>query len=180
MNIEYTIEQVTASDTERLAVITGMCMMTVLETIPEFGGDENVARQSLPNFTFQQLQEMLERSAASQAHRILAAVTADGRVVGYSIVSLKVDDAGLPYGYLFSRGVRHEHRRQGIASRLLEVAEEWFAGNGVDYLRAETHTGNVALRSLLEQHGFAVTATEAGAWPYHVLQKSLSRAADHV
>lgn len=165
------IERVDASDDELLAVVTRMCMETVLETIPEFLGQEAIARRHLPNFEFDAMRAMIAESAARPEHRILVA-TSDGVVVGYSIVSVKRNEAGELYGYLFSRGVAGSYRRQGIATMLLRAAEAWFLEHGIVYAQAETHLTNVPLQTLLMNHGFAVVEQGAGAWPSLVLRKS--------
>lgn len=165
------IERVDASEEDRLAVVTRMCMETVLETIPEFLGQEAIARHHLSNFEFDAMRAMITASAALPEHRILVAIS-DDVVVGYSIVSVKRNEAGELYGYLFSRGVARPYRRQGIATMLLKAAETWFLQRGIVYAQAETHRENVPLQTLLLNHRFAVVEQGVGAWPYLVLRKS--------
>lgn len=171
--VEARIQRLRAADARLLDEVTRMCMATVLETIPEFGGEARRAREALPNFTFEQMRAMLEKGSADEAQRILAAVDEQGRACGYSAFLLKRDEKGTRYGYLFSRGVEPGRRRQGIATRLLMEAEAWFRAEGASYVRAETHVGNSALRTLLQKHGFRAEGPFEGAWPYYVLRKEL-------
>lgn len=168
------IDIVDDADVTCLALVTRMCMETVLETIPEFYGKEEVARQHLPNFEFGEMYSMMCRSASHPEHRILVATSGDV-IVGYSIVSLKSNADGTRFGYLFSRGVAEPYRRRGIATRLLLAAEEWFRRNGAAYAQAETHESNAPLRELLTRNGFAVVEHGVGSWPFVVLRKSLDR-----
>jgi len=168
----YTIRTLQPGDTIELDAVTRMCMETVLETIPEFGGSAAAALAQLPNFTFEQMRAMLATSAANEDHRILAVI--DGStVVGYSIFSVKIDEQGVRYGYLFSRGVAVSHRRRGIAARLLEDAHSWFRSRRAQYSRAETHVSNAAALSLFRSHGYRAQGPFKAAWEYYVLEKSL-------
>ncbi|MBC7932839.1 MAG: GNAT family N-acetyltransferase [Rubrivivax sp.] len=153
--------------------VTRMCMATVLETIPEFEGDARRVFEVLPNFTFEQMRAMLEGDCRNDLHRIMAAVDEEGHVRGYSAYSLKRDSEEKLYGYLFSRGIDPKYRRQGIAARLLEGEEAWFRSEGAEYIQAETHVTNVALRTLLEKHGFSLSGPVKGHWPYYILRKEL-------
>jgi ribosomal protein S18 acetylase RimI-like enzyme len=146
-------------------------MATVLETIPEFEADTGKAFEVLPNFTFEQMRAMLERDCLSDKHRIMAALDEENHVRGYSAYSLKQDSAGKLYGYLFSRGVDVKYRRRAIATRLLDEAETWFRDEGAEYVQAETHVTNVALRTLLVKHGFTLSGPFEGHWPYYILRK---------
>jgi ribosomal protein S18 acetylase RimI-like enzyme len=167
----YTIRHLGPGDALELAAVTRMCMETVLETIPEFGGSEATARAHLPNFSFDEMRAMLTTGAASENQRILAVVADGGEVVGYSLFSVKTDDRGVTYGYLFSRRVAPPHRRRGIATRLLGEAHAWFRSRGARYARAETHASNRALQSLLGRHGYLAHGPYEAAWPYVVLEK---------
>ncbi len=148
-------------------------MATVLETIPEFEGDARRAQEALPNFTFEQMRAMLEGDCRNDAYRIMAAVNEAERVCGYSAYSLKRNPDGKLYGYLFSRGIDPRYRRRGIATRLFEEAELWFRDEGAEYIQAETHITNVALRTLLEKHGFSLSGPFKGLWSYYILRKEL-------
>ena len=161
------------SDSQLLDEVTRLCMSTVLETIPEFGGDVGRAHAILTNFTVEQMRTMLENASRNDAHRIMAAIDESGHACGYSIYSLRHDPDGKLYGYLFSRGIVPEWRRRGIATQLLAIAEEWFGHEHAEYIQAETHVTNVALRTLLERQGFTASGPFEGNWPYYILHKEL-------
>jgi ribosomal protein S18 acetylase RimI-like enzyme len=169
----YTIRSIRLGEAPELDAVTRMCVVTVLETIPEFGGSATMALAHLPNFTFDKMRAMLATSAVSDEHRILAVMDDGGAVVGYSIFSVKTDDLGVTYGYLFSRGVAASHRRRGIVTRLLDEAHSWFRSRGARYARAETHVSNTALQSLLGKHGYVSDGPFEAAWPYLVLERAL-------
>ncbi len=65
------------------------------------------------------------------------------QLVGMAEVYVKVDAAeptkpSRKYGYLQSLMVRSDQRRQGIATRLVEQAEQWAREQGVHEMRLET------------------------------------------
>lgn len=161
----YRIRDLDPASEGELAVVTRMCMATVLDTIPEFERDEARARSVLPNFTFDRMRDMIRADLFKPTHRFLVAVDADGRIVGHSMISRKVTPEGRPYGSFFSRFVDPGHRRRGIATRLMEEAMVWFGGFDWDHLLAHTHASNEPLRRLFERHGFRVTERHEKPWP---------------
>ena len=59
------------------------------------------------------------------------------------------------------------HRRRGVASALLRVAEDWTRARGLPGLMLETQNNNVAACRLYERHGFVLRGVDA--WLYRGL-----------
>ena len=161
----YCVRDLDQTSESELDLVTRMCIATVLDTIPEFRGDEARAREILPNFGHDRMREMIRADFAKPTHRFLVAVDPAGRVVGHSMISRKVTPEGRRYGYFFSRYVEPAHRRRGIASALMAVAMDWFRGYDWEFLLAHTHAGNHPLRALFERHGFRVVERREEPWP---------------
>jgi len=80
----------------------------------------------------------------------------DGRTLGYAIVgSASTMLTPVPFGFVYDLWVSPEARRQGIARRLLEKAEDWCREQGYKKLKLEVAATNGAARALYEADGFA-------------------------
>lgn len=168
------ILQLQRTDTAQLQAVTKMCMQTVLETIPEFGGDTTKAQVVLPNFTFEQMFAMIQADCDKPSHRICVGLDDNQNIQSYMLLSLRHNPQGQRYGYIFSMGVVAEIRRSGSGTQLLYAAEQWFRAEECIYIQAETHVTNLGLQALFQRKGFTATHQDGGPWPSYRLVKPLS------
>ena len=94
--------------------------------------------------------EYLLTSPDSVSYR---AVTPEGTMVGF-IVGIVEPDAT---GHVTTLGVAPEHRRRGVAQRMLLKVEEGFRRRGVRITRLEVRSVNTGAQDLYPKLGFAVT-----------------------
>ena len=167
------IREVDRNNPNEVDLIVGRCMETVLETVPEFNNDPMMARDALPNFTFEEMKSKILGATHDPHHKIIVASAMDGEMMGHSIFSIKKDSDGFTYGSFFSRYIAPEHRRMGLASRLLEEAEGWMKEMGAQYSQAQTHVKNYKLQNLFRKFGYKVTGPKMAKWPYYELKKDL-------
>lgn len=171
---KWKIRPLRADRKQEIDAIVRMSMQTVLDTVPEFGGEPERAREHFSNFTYAQMREMYERDQnRPQTHRFLVAEDASGKLVGHSIFFKRVPDDEPSWGYLFTRYITPEYRRQGIGSALLQQAMTWFDEQGVAYVMAHTHATNEALQGLLLKHHFQVVERKESPWPTLTLKCTL-------
>lgn len=173
---ELDLRDIDKSSAAELEIVTRMCMTTILETIPEYGGDAEVAKSKIPNFDFDQMSTMIKNDFPKDTHRFLVVVDPTApppHIVGHSMISLKRDSEGRPYGKFFSRYVEPAYRRRGLARRMLREALRWFESRGAVYAQAETHDTNDKLRAVFEQAGFSVVERHTSPFAYVVLRRAL-------
>lgn len=170
--MEILIREIDKDSEAELRLVTERCMSAILETIPEFDGDESQAKKSLPNFTVAQIQQMIRNDFDDPLKRIVVA-TIEGGIVGQSLYSIKKDDTGLVYGFCFSRYVDPDFRRKGVARELLADAIKWFQDRNATYIIAHTHTTNIKLQSLFKEFGFVLDGPFIDKWQYFTLKKTL-------
>ena len=94
--------------------------------------------------------EYLLTSPDSVSYR---AVTPDGTMVGFIVGIVEPDRTG----HITTLGVAPEHRRRGIAQRMLLKVEEGFRRRGVRITRLEVRSVNAGAQDLYVKLGFAVT-----------------------
>ena len=94
--------------------------------------------------------EYLLTSPESVSYR---AVTPDGTMVGFIVGIVEPDRTG----HITTLGVAPEHRRRGIAQRMLLKVEEGFKRRGVRITRLEVRSVNTGAQDLYQKLGFAVT-----------------------
>jgi ribosomal-protein-alanine N-acetyltransferase len=94
--------------------------------------------------------EYLLTSPESVSYR---AVTPDGTMVGFIVGIVEPDRTG----HITTLGVAPEHRRRGIAQRMLLKVEEGFRRRGVRITRLEVRSVNTGAQDLYQKLGFAVT-----------------------
>ena len=94
--------------------------------------------------------EYLLTSPDSVSYR---AVTSDGTMVGF-IVGIVEPDAT---GHITTLGVAPEHRRRGVAQRMLHKVEDGFRRRRVRIARLEVRSVNTGAQELYVKLGFAVT-----------------------
>jgi ribosomal protein S18 acetylase RimI-like enzyme len=94
--------------------------------------------------------EYLLTSPESVSYR---AVTPEGTMVGF-IVGIVEPDAT---GHITTLGVAPEHRRRGVAQRMLLKVEEGFRRRGVRITRLEVRSVNTGAQDLYAKLGFSVT-----------------------
>ena len=94
--------------------------------------------------------EMLESQLRDAQHEFIAAVTADGTVLGYVGMMYVLDE-----GYISNVAVSPAYRRQGIADALIDRLNEICREHGLSFVSLEVRAGNVPAIALYEKHGFA-------------------------
>lgn len=86
------------------------------------------------------------------------AATAEGRMAGFLFVL--VGDDGI--AHITTVGVAPEHRRRGLAERLLGRLDEVLNEKGISSIVLEVRVGNRAAQSLYRTCGFSVTQRISG------------------
>ncbi|MBT6325314.1 MAG: GNAT family N-acetyltransferase [Bdellovibrionales bacterium] len=162
------------SDSE-LSLVTKRTMDTVLETIPEFEGSEDIARKAFPNFSFIEMKKMIKKDFDNKNHRLLLAISnKTNEILGHAIFSLKTDDNDKKYGFCFSRYVIPEARKIGIGSLLLKEQEIFWKNNHAEYIIAHTHQKNVKLQNLFLKHDYKMRGPIKGDhYHYFALKKDI-------
>jgi ribosomal-protein-alanine acetyltransferase len=94
--------------------------------------------------------EYLLTSPESVAYR---AVTPDGVMVGFIVGLVEPDRTG----HVTTLGVSPEHRRRGVAERMLLKVEEGFRRRQVRTIRLEVRSVNTGAQELYRKLGYAVT-----------------------
>ncbi len=83
------------------------------------------------------------------------AVTPDGTMAGFIIGLVEPDHTG----HVTTVGVAPEHRRRGIARRMMEKVEEGFRRRQVRLVRLEVRSVNTGAQQLYRNLGYMVTQT---------------------
>jgi ribosomal-protein-alanine N-acetyltransferase len=94
--------------------------------------------------------EYLLTSPESVAYR---AVTPDGALIGFVVGLVEPDRTG----HITTLGVAPEHRRRGIAERMLARVEEGFHRRHISTVRLEVRSVNTGAQELYRKLGYAVT-----------------------
>ena len=94
--------------------------------------------------------EYLLTSPDSVSYR---AVTGDGAMVGFIVGLVEPDYTG----HITTLGVEPEHRRRGVANRMLAKAEDGFRRRNVRIVRLEVRSVNLGAQDLYRKFGYAVT-----------------------
>jgi ribosomal-protein-alanine N-acetyltransferase len=94
--------------------------------------------------------EYLLTSPESVAYR---AVTPDGALIGFVVGLVEPDRTG----HITTLGVAPEHRRRGIAERMLARVEEGFRRRHISTVRLEVRSVNTGAQELYRKLGYAVT-----------------------
>jgi ribosomal protein S18 acetylase RimI-like enzyme len=144
-------------------------MMTILETIPETRSDPSI----VPGFSHEEMASMYREGLNNPDHRYLVATNEEDLLVGHGIYLLRRDDAGSPYGYLYSRYVLPAHRRRGLGGRMLDTALDWFKEMNAEWADAHTHPSNTGLKKLFISRGFEIGPVQEGRWASVLLRKTL-------
>lgn len=94
--------------------------------------------------------EYLLTAAESVSYR---AVTPNGMMVGFIVGLIEPDHTG----HVTTVGVAPEHRRHGLARRMMEKAEEGFRRRNVRIVRLEVRSINTGAQQLYRNLGYVVT-----------------------
>ena len=81
------------------------------------------------------------------------AVSAEGQMVGFIFVMVNPEGVA----HITTIGVAPEHRRRGVAGRLLSFLDSVLKAKGIGTIVLEVRVGNTAAQRLYNQHGYAVT-----------------------
>ena len=108
--------------------------------------------------------EYLLTSPESVSYR---AVTPEGAMVGFIVGLVEPDFTG----HITTLGVAPEHRRRGIAHRMLVKAEDGFRRRNVRIVRLEVRSVNLGAQDLYRRHGYTVTQRLYAGLGYVVTQR---------
>lgn len=79
-------------------------------------------------------------------------VTSEENLVGFIFIMTSEDGAG----HITTIGIAPEHRRRGLAHKLLDHAENALRARRVNIVRLEVRVGNTAAQNLYRQRGYTV------------------------
>ena len=121
MSSLYTIRTIDPQSERELETVTCFSVMTIWESRPELRKDP----QSTPGYSWAETEARIRAGLRGEAVRILVAADGDGHLVGDSIVVMRHDRDGAPFGYFWSRYVLPRARRQGLARQFVIDAMSW-------------------------------------------------------
>ena len=100
-------------------------------------------------FSMPWTEEQLKSQLRDTRHEFLAAVSADGRVLGYVGMMFVLDE-----GYISNVAVDPDFRRLGIADALIDRLTDLCGEHELAFVTLEVRAGNDPAIALYEKHGF--------------------------
>ena len=158
-----------AKSEDDIATMASFSILTVLETVTEAQRNPSI----VPGFTHQEMAATYQKGLDNPDHRYLVARCEEGLLVGHCIYLLRRNEAGVKYGYLYTRYVLPAHRGRGLGGRMLDRALAWFKEVNAQWAEAHTHPSNTPLQSLFASRGFEKGPVQEGRWPSVLLRKLL-------
>jgi len=130
------------------------------ETLVEVLGSEKGAAMYTPEWLQERVRFHLD---ASRAAAVFVAES-EGQLIGHTIVRRETPtgDQGpaetkdQPFGLFSTTYVLPEHRRDHVASQLLEVGEAWMRQQGLHWAATDTSSSNSKLIRLYEGRGYTL------------------------
>ena len=106
-------------------------------------------------------ERMLSEELENQCAAFLTAVDETGEVLGYAGLLVAADE-----GYITNVAVFSQHRRQGIAAKLLQVFCDFAAAHHLAFLTLEVRPSNAAAIALYEKFGFQQAGLRKGFYQH--------------
>lgn len=97
------------------------------------------------------------RAMLQEARRVLLVAVAEGRVVGFAVTAVVLEEAELE-----SIAVDAALRRGGVGKVLMSAVIGWARGRGAELMRLEVRVGNEAARGLYRGFGFVECGLRRG------------------
>ncbi len=95
---------------------------------------------------------------ASENDEMLISRTGDGLAVGFANISIRKEyvegSNSSPVGYIEGIYVKPEFRKQGIAKKFVELAEDWSRKRGCTEMGSDTEVENVESQKFHRRIGF--------------------------
>lgn len=132
----YSIRSLTSENLEEVLRLNSRC----------FRGGENYTKHT---FSY------LLNEPETLSYRV---VTAEGEMAGFVFVMINQEGSA----HVTTIGVAPEHRRRGIAGRLLEHVERLLKRKGLSTVVLEVRVGNKAAQDLYRRSGYSVVQRIAG------------------
>jgi ribosomal-protein-alanine N-acetyltransferase len=110
-----------------------------------------------PSFRF--TRRSMRRFAEAGNARVVIAECHDGMIAGFCILHVERAGDGL-VGYIVTLDVAPEHRRKGLAHRLMQAVERQAVAAGCSSLVLHVHTCNAAAIRFYERIGFNAIGLE--------------------
>ncbi len=156
--MNFTLRTVDPASPSELHETVALSMLTIWETLPE----ARKAPSVIPNFSFDAMRAMYQRTLTSPLHRHLICLNNQTDIVGHGIFivrpgkrpSLQNDLPAENKGECFTAYVLPPFRRLGLAKKILEAGMTWFETQKVGQVTASTHSSNQPLRQLARSCGF--------------------------
>lgn len=165
----YTYRPLDPRNTDELDAVVCFSIMTLWESRPEIRHNP----KGLPGYSWSETHALYRAGINSKDQRYLVALGPDGNLAGSSVVVMRTNAKGQPYGYFWSRYVLPEHRRCGMARRFLHDNLNWFRSRKAAYAEVHIHVENRLLRSLFESEKFKVEDRGHGPFTWLVLRRHL-------
>ncbi len=100
-------------------------------------------------FSLPWTQEQLRSQLRDERHEFLAALDAEGKVLGYVGMMTVLDE-----GYISNVAVSPDCRRRGVADALIDELEKRCRRRSLSFATLEVRAGNLAAQALYAKHGF--------------------------
>jgi aminoglycoside 6'-N-acetyltransferase I len=104
------------------------------------------------------MESLFHTLSASDNDEVLIARTAEGIAAGFANISIRKEyvegSNSSPVGYIEGIYVKPEYRKQGIAKKFIEFAEDWSRIRGCTELGSDTEIENVESQKFHRHTGF--------------------------
>ncbi len=122
-------------------------MISITDTRPEHISDIELIEQEC--FSIPWTREQLAAQMNDSTHIFLAAEDSPGHAVAYVGLMYVLDE-----GYISNIAVSSDHRREGIADKLLDELKTRAEAKKLSFLTLEVRLSNLPAQNLYKKHGY--------------------------
>jgi GNAT superfamily N-acetyltransferase len=124
-------------------------------TLVEVEGEANAASLHTPEWIRERL--LWHVSGCDVLAKVLVVTIDDGAIIGHTVLRREVNETGAHFGLFSTTYVLPAYRSTGVANRLLQAGEQWFAGIGLSSFCTWTSASNAKLLHLYQGNGYEIT-----------------------
>lgn len=145
------IAPISLSDEKKIALVAQRMKETLIEVL----GEDEGATMYDTSWLINRVKQHLDGSYKAQ---VFVAENKEGHICGHTIVRIESEqETGEKFGLFSTIYVDPDFRERNVASRLIDVGEEWIMKNGLSVFSTYTSDANHKLISLYTKRGYRIT-----------------------